>query len=121
MRCVYCDEELTIHTLTRDHIIPRCWLTEREGGARKDNLVPACQACNSSKSSIESIVIDRFGRKAALSDKAALFIARAMKLNRGAEKAGMYRRMALHVQNLADLWTRTPPLRLAQKDLKLIF
>ena len=44
--CVYCGVELNENTLTRDKIY-----TAREGGKyRHDNLVPACLACNQSRS-----------------------------------------------------------------------
>ncbi len=39
--CFYCGSQAT----SEDHIIPRC----KGGSGAKDNLVPACHRCNSSK------------------------------------------------------------------------
>lgn len=41
-RCVYCGKK---KPLTRDHIIP----LSKGGGLTKENVVPACKSCNSSK------------------------------------------------------------------------
>lgn len=41
--CAYCDEKAT----TLDHIIPRF----RSGSSNRNNLIPACRRCNTSKAS----------------------------------------------------------------------
>lgn len=43
--CVYCNERLTKQSRTRDHVVPRS-----RGGGPRENLVPACGACNRAKS-----------------------------------------------------------------------
>ncbi len=44
-QCVYCGRELTIDTLTYDHVIPRI-----RGGSNKGyNKAPACTECNEAK------------------------------------------------------------------------
>ena len=44
--CVYCNEQLTRATKTKDHVIPRA-----AGGASlgRENLMPACRDCNGAK------------------------------------------------------------------------
>jgi 5-methylcytosine-specific restriction endonuclease McrA len=44
-RCVYCKKELTVQTLTQDHVKP----VSKGGSNWASNLVPACKSCNSSK------------------------------------------------------------------------
>ena len=44
--CAYCGTRMhPFGTLTMDHVVPRC----KGGPDTIDNLVPACQACNSEK------------------------------------------------------------------------
>lgn len=43
--CHYCAVPLTVHTATRDHIVPRC----RDGRSTPENVVLACQPCNNEK------------------------------------------------------------------------
>lgn len=44
-RCCYCYKELAVSEITRDHIIP----LSKGGHHIKENIVAACQSCNSSK------------------------------------------------------------------------
>jgi len=45
-RCAYCDVEFEVENMpTKDHVIP----ISRGGGNTKENIVPACQTCNSKK------------------------------------------------------------------------
>lgn len=46
-RCFYCGCNLSINDFQTDHFIPRC-----KGGKIKNNLVPACEDCNRSKSGL---------------------------------------------------------------------
>ncbi|MCL2789076.1 MAG: HNH endonuclease [Desulfobulbus sp.] len=46
--CWYCGRQVGYHNLTMDHVIP---LT-RGGRSTKDNLVPCCKECNTSKQSL---------------------------------------------------------------------
>lgn len=43
-KCAYCSSE---DKLTQDHIVP----LSKKGGLTKENIIPACQSCNSSKGS----------------------------------------------------------------------
>jgi 5-methylcytosine-specific restriction endonuclease McrA len=45
-KCAYCGKELTISTLTKDHLIP----TSKGGKHIWENVVACCKDCNSSKS-----------------------------------------------------------------------
>ena len=46
-RCAYCGKEFTLFDReTRDHVIP----ISKGGDNTKENIVPACQSCNSKKS-----------------------------------------------------------------------
>lgn len=40
--CVYCKKNLTVETMTCDHLIP----VSKGGTDRRKNLVPACTDCN---------------------------------------------------------------------------
>jgi hypothetical protein len=42
-RCAYCEDEAT----SLDHVVPRF----RSGSSNRNNLVPACRRCNTSKAS----------------------------------------------------------------------
>ena len=45
LACFYCDDQLSVETATVDHVVPRL-----HGGSHDvENLVTACQPCNSSK------------------------------------------------------------------------
>ena len=44
--CYYCGFQLKILTFTVDHVIPK----SKGGSDRNENLVPACQLCNTTKS-----------------------------------------------------------------------
>lgn len=44
--CHYCGKRFPVASLTMDHVVP----VARGGRSAKGNLVPACQACNRSKS-----------------------------------------------------------------------
>ena len=45
-RCAYCDVEFEVENMpTRDHIIP----ISKSGHNTKENIIPACQSCNSIK------------------------------------------------------------------------
>jgi len=45
--CWYCGDDIDIETFERDHVVPKI-----KGGANlKENLVPSCKSCNSSKQS----------------------------------------------------------------------
>jgi 5-methylcytosine-specific restriction endonuclease McrA len=64
-KCAYCGRKLTIRTLRRDHVEPLCryrnvrWTFSGRYGCKHperhnlDNIVPACQQCNDSKSSLD--------------------------------------------------------------------
>lgn len=43
-RCSYCGIQLTIGTMTGDHVIPRSI-----GGGKGFNLIPACKVCNTAR------------------------------------------------------------------------
>ena len=43
--CHYCDGHFTQEELTMDHLVP----VSRGGKASRNNVVPACKECNSSK------------------------------------------------------------------------
>ncbi len=44
--CAYCERRVTQRTITLDHVTPR---RGQDAYDRRDNLVLACQACNSRK------------------------------------------------------------------------
>jgi 5-methylcytosine-specific restriction endonuclease McrA len=43
-RCAYCGKKQK-HSLTQDHVVP----LSKRGGTIRENIVPACKSCNSSK------------------------------------------------------------------------
>jgi hypothetical protein len=47
-RCKYCHEPMSARTATSDHVKPR----SRNGSDRRENIVAACEPCNSSKGSM---------------------------------------------------------------------
>ena len=47
-KCHYCGAVSPLKELTMDHLMPLAM----GGGSTKDNLVPACKACNSKKKSM---------------------------------------------------------------------
>jgi hypothetical protein len=103
-QCPYCQNEVTKHNATWEHILPRAW-----GGPNIGlNIILACEPCNNAKSAIESLISNSFGTELDMGSRAALFILRCMKLNRGRRKAklppGTYLRMAEHMQFTADDW-----------------
>jgi 5-methylcytosine-specific restriction endonuclease McrA len=46
--CTYCRRQLTMETVTLDHIIPRC----RGGRGTQDNLCACCWTCNQRKANL---------------------------------------------------------------------
>lgn len=46
--CFYCQRELTIEDLTKDHFLP----LSRGGGDELENVVPACLPCNTTKNAM---------------------------------------------------------------------
>ena len=50
-RCAYCGQKFK--RLTQDHVVPLI----KGGGTTSDNIVPACQSCNSSKGSGHPIIV----------------------------------------------------------------
>ena len=55
-RCHWCDEIFPPEELTMDHVIP----LSRGGKASRNNLVPACKQCNSSKKYLLPIEWDQY-------------------------------------------------------------
>ena len=53
-KCMYCDEELTEHTATIDHIKPKV----KGGHSTRSNMGACCSKCNSKKGS--QLVFDYF-------------------------------------------------------------
>ena len=53
-KCMYCDEELTVHTATIDHIKPKV----KGGHSTRSNMGACCSKCNSGKGS--QLVFDYF-------------------------------------------------------------
>jgi 5-methylcytosine-specific restriction endonuclease McrA len=54
-RCFYCDAEFEIENMpTRDHIIP----ISKGGNNIKENVIPACKSCNSSKQDKDLIIFE---------------------------------------------------------------
>jgi len=46
--CYYCGKKVVFKNITMDHLVP----IARGGRSTKDNLVPACKACNNKKKSM---------------------------------------------------------------------
>ena len=103
--CLYCQRPVTVDNATWEHIIPRAW-----GGQNVNlNIILACHSCNNAKSAIESLISNNFDQELDLGSKAALFILRCMKMNRGRGRSqkvklprDTYLRMAINMQLVTD-------------------
>lgn len=106
--CPYCERAVTGKNATWEHIIPRAW-----GGQNVEpNIILACEPCNSAKSAIESLISSGFSKELDIGSRAALFILRCMKINKGKHKKrglpkGTYLRMAVNMQERVDEWIRS--------------
>lgn len=50
LNCAYCESELQMNEITRDHFKPRS--RGNKAGERRSNLIYACKSCNSRKSAM---------------------------------------------------------------------
>lgn len=113
--CPYCERAVTSHNATWEHIIPRAW-----GGSNVEpNIILACEPCNSAKSAIESMISSNFSKELDIGSRAALFILRCMKINKGKNRKiklpkGTYLRMAVNMQERADEWIRSGAVSLPE-------
>ncbi len=113
--CPYCKLPVTKENATWEHIIPKAW-----GGANSGlNIILACQACNTAKSAIESLISSNFKEDVDITSKAALFILRCMKLNTRPHRKhklaiDTYLRMAVNMQTVAEDWARNGKVALPE-------
>ncbi len=54
--CYYCGNKVAFKNITMDHLVPLA----RGGRSTKDNLVPACKACNTKKQSMLPLEWEEF-------------------------------------------------------------
>lgn len=57
--CYYCHKKFRFKELTMDHLVPLA----RGGRSTKDNLVPACKKCNSSKKAMLPLELEEYLEK----------------------------------------------------------
>lgn len=58
-KCYYCGKKFKFTQLTMDHLVPLA----RGGRSTKDNLVPACKACNNKKKSMLPLEWEEYLKK----------------------------------------------------------